>query len=1269
MRPMLAGGVGIVVLLAMIGYASMQKAQYSATSQLYEMPTAVKLLSTGTSGNLDEGQYETFLAEQMLLVTRPDVLKAALDSVSPDNWTEYGGTEPAAAENLTALLKVARVGTSHQVSISLKGSDPVKTATLVNAIAAAYIDAARKATTAESDQRGQLLAEERQRIDSELQADRAEQISLGASMGVANPTVGGGNPYDAGLSEIRVQLSEARAAHEVAAAQLASLSGIGAGGTSGLMAAADEQILGDAGLGSMKASISQRKAVLTAQMAGMTPTNPVYKQDQDEIADLDRTLDKMTVDLRDKAARRLQDKLHADLQRTGDVESRLNGQLAREIASATSAAPRLQRATEVEADIQRLGVRLASVDDAIRSLRLEVSGPAQVRLSLPATPAEHPEANRRKQLLLLALPLAIFFGIGAAVLARIRDKRIFMGLDVVDLLGFAPLAVLPARGDVSQRVFEEYVLRLAAGIESAYRTSGARTFLLTAVSLTTDIRPLASALTRKFEEIGVNVVVATASEMLTPTEGSQATAATTDGMDPVEMTRVVELWSEGFVAANVAKMKAEHGLVLIESEALLNCAQTEYVARCADATILVIECSVTTRQELTQATDLLHRLNVTRIAAVLEEVQLRHADSAFRAAIDALDRRQAEVRPTERVVRMPQTVATMTPEATSVPEPVVEMAEPVAPKAAPLPLAQALEMMSASPVQEKLLEAEGDRVELEYEPSHYHEVLHHVRETRPFEHDSDWHLPAFGQVPPAPAAESPEPVVATPRWLDSGAFESVSEPALPQMEPVVENRSHIGLSAVENMADAAAIDVASRSLHEKIAPKLSARRDEATSDGDSSMTRKSSWFDKLLRRDSEAAVSIVPTDDDDDETDVRVNAPVSLPPARTVDLHQAVARTGTASEEYDVPLATRIDQISRQRPAFSGSPMFGLGSSGTRPASRLQIVPPEPVGEEIDEESPTTAESVEIVHAVGPTEEPIVEQVAAAAEAAEPATEHVAELHLQTAPAEAVPELSVAEAIAAPEVAEAPKPRGPRRPLSFHELAGRVEKHEVVPVVLASVEPSLPEPAKCGDVVESTVAEHVPVSAQVPDFTHPAAEAAHEPIFEQFAEVTAETVHTPVESTPEPEFVHAIEDHFVAEAETYRPSSYEVDDIEPVYQEASRNLNNSRWDPIPTLRPSGIWRDRPSPVPVNGNGVGRKYAHGAVQDGFNSAPPRRWIPEEEPVMVEEPEPVSEPVLSRQWGLLSRFQQARLVSSHESDEGSRDHGQGYDDPGSTHGNSR
>jgi hypothetical protein len=104
------------------------------------------------------------------------------------------------------------------------------------------------------------------------------------------------------------------------------------------------------------------------------------------------------------------------------------------------------------------------------------------------------------------------------------------------------------------------------------------------------------------------------------------------------------------------------------------------------------------------------------------------------------------------------------------------------------------------------------------------------------------------------------------------------------------------------------------------------------------------------------------------------------------------------------------------------------------------------------------------------------------------------------------------------------------------------------------------------------------------------------------------------------------------------PIEYDADDIEPVLEEASRHLAPSRWDPIPTLRPdSNGWRDRPSPMPPTNPGAERRRWTGEDQDleAWRSGPASGSGPRMDSL--------PEPLLTRQWGLLSKFQQSRLSS--------------------------
>ncbi len=320
-----------------------------------------------------------------------------------------------------------------------------------------------------------------------------------------------------------------------------------------------------------------------------------------------------------------------------------------------------------------------------------------------------------------------------------------------------------------------------------------------------------------------------------------------------------------------------------------------------------------------------------------------------------------------------------------------------------------------------------------------------------------------------------------------------------------------------------------------------------------------------------------------------------------------------------------------------------------------------------------------------------------------------------------------------------PTDRGPRRPLTFQELIELTARQVAGPVEVAAPEHGFEEPGPLDQIeVPHHIADSEPIGAvpfevlgHVSEYT-PAVEAiAAEPEVESHVSAPVDPVLSiperaieevvpaiaaahPVETAPEPlpqiaaipEPAPAVEptpeplpepmaaevpefhfsDRYLEEStrhraevppyEPYRPNPYELDDIEPVYEEASRNLSPGRWDPIPPLRPSvNSWRDRPSPVPANGNGA-RHYRSGEVKDGFNSYPPQRWIPEDIPPVEPEPEPLSEPMLSRQWGLLSKFQQSRLTSgsrpatgSEGASESGRESDRDADRPGSKYGDHR
>ena len=636
-RPRLAAGVAVAVLILVVLLGLSRTPVYQAESITYIEPLASKVLSDGaSSGTYDSSRYDSYLQQQMQTAVRPDILAAAIEKLPPNVWQHPGETMQSAVSRLQGALTVERVTTSYQLAITLTDPNPETAASVVNAVTNTYLEQGRKDEHAVIDQRLQVLGEERQRIQQMLDEDRLEQASLGKALGVANASGTVGSAYDAQIAGVQTQIAGAREAKAIAAAQLASLPGQGDTLSPGLAAAAEDLIGTDVGLNSMKSTITSRKAVLSTQMAGLTPSNPIYKQDQAEIADLDRSLNAMTTELRAKTARRLQDKMRADLQRTADVEGRLDAQLQHQTATATGAAPKVQRLAELTADMQRLDARYGVVDDAMRGLQLESNGPGSAHLAVAATVPVSPEPSKRKLILLLALPLALCFGLGAALVASRLDPRIYSGSDVGRVLGFLPIGVMPARAEVSGRVMEEYTLRLAAGLQSAYRISGAQSFVFTSTSPTVQIGPFVRAIEGVLSSLGFKAIVMDASSVLHAAGRTQAAKRDSSLLRSSALIRTIEGVRQGYAAEEIDRLKLKYDLLLIDAPPLLHSAETEYLVRCTDATILIAESGVTVKPELFQSALLLQHLNVAGVGAVLQEVHLKDADSSFRSAITAV---------------------------------------------------------------------------------------------------------------------------------------------------------------------------------------------------------------------------------------------------------------------------------------------------------------------------------------------------------------------------------------------------------------------------------------------------------------------------------------------------------------------------------------------------------------------------------------------------------------------------------------------------------
>jgi hypothetical protein len=473
----------------------------------------------------------------------------------------------------------------------------------------------------------QALSDERDRIGQSLAADHAEQDTLNKQLGGAAAGAAVPNHSNEDASAIRAELVKARADHDAAAAKYAAMGAGQAPSSAAIDAATDQIIASDAGLLSMKTALNARRATLMSQMANLTPADPQYKQNQDELYKINATLEAMMKDLSGKAAARIELHRKADLQRTAAVEARLSAQLSQIAGAPGSATPKMQRSSELAADIGRLQARYTEVDEQVHKLLLEDLAPAAAHQDSPAPP---PLTGTRSSVLrnaLLIVLAGLVLGVLSGVTAHKLDPKLYIAADVERVVGYAPMALLPDFGEVSDSVADEYVLRLASAIEHARKQGDLKNCIFTGTGSGAGVSTLVNRVRKMLEAMGRSTVLVDAS-------GARPPAPAEESLALVAVDRLSR------PNALLRQMSGETGsrtqsLVLADTAPLTISAETEYLARFVDCAIVVIQSGVTTRVQLRETAAALQRLGVVAVGFVLNRVGKAKADPLFLASVEA----------------------------------------------------------------------------------------------------------------------------------------------------------------------------------------------------------------------------------------------------------------------------------------------------------------------------------------------------------------------------------------------------------------------------------------------------------------------------------------------------------------------------------------------------------------------------------------------------------------------------------------------------------
>ena len=655
LHKMLATLIALSIVGFGVAFRARHRPTFEATSVVYVSPNFPATLATSQE---QEYPYDSFIEEQVHSVAGYNVLADAVGKLKPGVWSYPGETPISAIDRLQHLLTAKRDGLSYQVQISLQGPDPTHLAEIVNAVTDSYLEGTRGEEFYGRDKRLDALRQERTQVQKDLTDKLREQTEISQALGVAEMSLGGADQIDTQVAKLRTDLSVAHEQRIRAEAQLSALEdGDTNARNSALDAAADEIIASDPSLLALKASLSQKRALLLDQLAGMTASHPLRKTTEEQLSEIEHALQEMQANLRSHAATNLEQKLRTDLLRAGTVESRLLSDLESDTRQAAQAAPSFQRSQVLKGEITALQSRYEALDERTRNLELESKSPGSVHLFSSARVPGAPLPSVFRFILPLIVPIALLFATGTVVLIDFLDRHIYTSTDIEQILGFSPIGSLFHDQDVSLQIFDEGTLRMAGAIDQAARTAGVRTIVLTSVNAGAGTTSIVENLGSTLAKLGRRTLTIDASGSTPPvayvTLNLEQSAHRTVGGVHVKK-KDIDVWSTAVIAQPFSPkltpltnlmdqafkdLTIEYDIVLIDATPILISAETEYLARFADVTILIAEAGTTTRTQLVRTTRLLERLQIPGMAVVINKIPYSRVNGAPREDLSAFETR------------------------------------------------------------------------------------------------------------------------------------------------------------------------------------------------------------------------------------------------------------------------------------------------------------------------------------------------------------------------------------------------------------------------------------------------------------------------------------------------------------------------------------------------------------------------------------------------------------------------------------------------------
>lgn len=632
----LAALVALLVLLLGLPVAWLKGApRYAAWSVMQVAPRYMKNLKDDNEFDFQSNsQYRQFVEHQVTSVKRYDVIRDALSSLGEKAqlWTRKDDNEQRTILRLQEKLAVRAVPDTYLMEIRLESDSKKALADTVNAISSTFVERMKSEMVYGSDDRMGKLHEREQALLGELNAKTDRRTTIAQKLGVATFVANDVNPHDKLLVELRHSLHEASMRRVDAESKAGAFSR--SGETDVTTRSVQEHMLNDPGLNSLKAALSQRRAVLVQAMSGLKPEHPGAMAAREEIRLIDAEISQHSQNLSGQVRSSLGSRFATTVDQSRRYEDGLRKILAEQQDRSAIYAALFNEGLTLSADIAQTRGEIEKIRERANFLTAELGSPGFVRLVTPAMTPEYPFGPGRKKLFLMVLLAAAGLALVVPIARDVFDARVRNAGDAERAMGFAAAGVVGERGTLEAA---DALRRIASALIQARHDHEHSSFAMTSVIDGAGNSSLTLALGRELDRIGFPTVVIEANaaspdaryasalpglqECLLGKADVADCLVPADGELPARMSvgqvQGKHLLQLDALAGVMSELQEDHAFVLVDLPALGHSADAELLVRQIGRVMTVVPVNGATKAAVQRAKLRLARIDPESMGLVV----------------------------------------------------------------------------------------------------------------------------------------------------------------------------------------------------------------------------------------------------------------------------------------------------------------------------------------------------------------------------------------------------------------------------------------------------------------------------------------------------------------------------------------------------------------------------------------------------------------------------------------------------------------------------